>query len=365
VRDAMTEARWPSIAGAFDEIVVAVASAEPAKQLESRLAQVAAQLGAGPLQVRSIGVSRPCSASALPRAVSEARAAQRLGPSEEGCQVQRYDELALHRLHALENGEHQVDRLAINDVHHVRAQAVRRQRDAARSDPLTGEPTPDRVDGVRRAFERVHAPRVAHLRAAEVMLLVDAGVVRLLIEDDPVTARRDERAVVFFFRRGDLDADVRRMAFDGRDAVRHVVRRHTLRVLRRAAQDVAPPPPRQLRLQSLHLLLRLLGPILSGVELHAQRRDRLLQNRHHLPHVGEGRAHERSFRHRHGMGAGARGEEAGAARGWRPGRGDGRGSAAAAPEWRPGLKPRVVAATPPFGPWVQARIADAAALRTR
>jgi purine catabolism regulator len=98
LRDAMTVARWPSIAGAFDEIVVAVASAEPAKQLEDRLAQVAAHLGLGPLQVRSIGVSRPCSASALPRALSEARAAQRLGPSEAGCQVQRYDELALHRL---------------------------------------------------------------------------------------------------------------------------------------------------------------------------------------------------------------------------------------------------------------------------
>jgi purine catabolism regulator len=98
LRDAMTAAKWPSIVGAFDEAVVAVASAEPAKQLAGRLAEVAAQLGQPPLEVRAVGVSRPCAASALPRALTEARAAQRLAPSEPGCQVQRYDELALHRL---------------------------------------------------------------------------------------------------------------------------------------------------------------------------------------------------------------------------------------------------------------------------
>jgi purine catabolism regulator len=98
LRDAMTAANWPSIVGAFDEAVAAVASAEPAKQLPGKLSKVAAQLGRPPLEVRSIGVSRPCVASALPRALTEARAAQRLAHSEAGCQVQRYDELALHRL---------------------------------------------------------------------------------------------------------------------------------------------------------------------------------------------------------------------------------------------------------------------------
>jgi purine catabolism regulator len=98
LRDALAAAKWPSIVGTFDATVVAVASAEPAGGLEETLRHVAAHLATPGLQVRSIGVSRPCRAAALPRALSEARAAQRLAPSEQGCQVQMYDELALHRL---------------------------------------------------------------------------------------------------------------------------------------------------------------------------------------------------------------------------------------------------------------------------
>jgi purine catabolism regulator len=98
LRDALATQKWPSIVGTFDATVVAVASAEPPSGLEQTLRDVAAYLATPGLQVHSIGVSRPCRASALPRALSEARAAQRLAPSEPGCHVQMYDELALHRL---------------------------------------------------------------------------------------------------------------------------------------------------------------------------------------------------------------------------------------------------------------------------
>jgi PucR family transcriptional regulator, purine catabolism regulatory protein len=98
LREALSSVRWPSIVGAMEGTVAAVVSAEPRGGLAASLDAVAGQMRAREGDLPCIGVSRPCRASALPRAFHEARAAHRFAPAGQTIGVQMYDELALQRL---------------------------------------------------------------------------------------------------------------------------------------------------------------------------------------------------------------------------------------------------------------------------
>jgi purine catabolism regulator len=105
LREAMSAQRWPSIVGALEGTIAAVASAQPPGGLAAAADAVAERVRAQEPGLRSIGISRVCRASALPRAFQEARAAHRFAPAGQEGRIQMYDELALYRLLApLVNG---------------------------------------------------------------------------------------------------------------------------------------------------------------------------------------------------------------------------------------------------------------------
>ncbi len=105
VREALSHQRWASVVGTLEGIVVAVASAHPTGGLDAAAAAVAERIHANVPWSRDVGMSRQCPPAALPRAFREALAAHRFAPADSGGHVQRYDDLALHRLLApLVNG---------------------------------------------------------------------------------------------------------------------------------------------------------------------------------------------------------------------------------------------------------------------
>ena len=97
VRDWFRSAKWPSVVGLLPSRVVVVASALPADELRSRLAELPAALSAAAIACR-FGVSRPVRASVLPRAHAEAEAAHDLGSITSTEVVQHYEDFVLHRL---------------------------------------------------------------------------------------------------------------------------------------------------------------------------------------------------------------------------------------------------------------------------
>ena len=76
LRRAMRAVRWPGVVGEVDHRAIAVARAYPAAELRELAMKLLGALPAG----THVGISKPTRASLLPRAFSEARAAEQLGP---------------------------------------------------------------------------------------------------------------------------------------------------------------------------------------------------------------------------------------------------------------------------------------------
>jgi PucR family transcriptional regulator, purine catabolism regulatory protein len=97
VRDALRRVRWPGLVGTIGTQVMVVASWPSEKAGEALLAELI-----GALHEEHpgwhVGLSRPAQASTLRRALPEAEAAHRSGPTAGPGPIHRYENLVLHRL---------------------------------------------------------------------------------------------------------------------------------------------------------------------------------------------------------------------------------------------------------------------------
>jgi purine catabolism regulator len=97
LRDALRDARWPSLVTYLSGEVVAVAAADPRRDIAPLLEDLLGDLSDGRGGYHA-GVSRPARASLLQRAYAEAQTAHQLGPTTSKQHVHRYDSLVLQRL---------------------------------------------------------------------------------------------------------------------------------------------------------------------------------------------------------------------------------------------------------------------------
>jgi purine catabolism regulator len=94
LRQALREVRWPAVVGLVEGRAVAVAGSRPTSELRDSAGKLLKRL---PPETH-IGFSKPTRASLLPQALSEAQAAEQLGPRADEGFVHFYEDLALYRL---------------------------------------------------------------------------------------------------------------------------------------------------------------------------------------------------------------------------------------------------------------------------